>query len=552
MPKEYNSRQLVEYCENATSRLVSSFSELEDVYKYVAPGRVNFDHIKNSGGSKTEDIYDSTALNGVRTWANNVQSILMPPQKKWYSLGIGSALERSKTLGDAEKEKLKETLQEYTDILFDTFNQSNVYMVLNEAFQDLAVSTGVISVSEENTRVGISFKSVPLSEIVFEENANNRIDRFYRTIKMSARNIVEKWGEIGNIPQEILKINESKPDETVDILEGSIELTDDKRGKYFYFVIYKDKKSYIYSEYKNYPPFIAFRMVKRPGDILGYGICRALMPTIRFVNLLKYYLAKANKFAAFPAYLATKSGAFNPFTAILEPGSIIPVDPGFASNPPIMPLESGGNLQFASVSIETLQNEINEALFVNPLGNVATTKDRTASEMQLRQENWAKQNAVGIGRLTNELILPIISATLTILRKRGVISDISSSLGTIKVDDTTAAISIDFNSPLVGVQDREDAQNLVQFMQIINEMLGPSAMSASVDIATIPQYIAEKMNIYLKLVKNKEEIKQVMQQAAQAMQQQQVEEAKASSMAQSGTPAQTNIPFDPLGLNNER
>jgi len=546
MKNRIEAEKMIKIAEAAKSRLSSVFSALEDTYDYVAPQRVNFDHIANSGESQTADIWDSTATIGVTSWANNVQSILMPPQKRWYNLALSESIKNSKALNDDEITHIETVLQNYTDILFDNFNQSNVYSVLNEAFQDLAVSTGVLSVNSTTERIPFSFRAISLSNITLDENADGKIDRFYRDINMSARLVVDKWGEIGQIPRHVEELARTTEDELVSLIEGSIEYKENNEIVYFYFVLDVKTKTYIYTEDKAYPPFIAFRMTKRPEDILGYGICQALLPTVKTLNLIKYYYLKSNKFAAFPAYLATKSGAFNPYTAVIEAGSIIPVNPGFASEPPIAPLKQGANLQLAGVTIEGLQQEVNAALFVNPLGDVATTKNRSEGEMRMRQENWAQQNAVGIGRLNSELVRPVISAALTILRSRGILADIKTSLGTLRIDDTTSAIAINFNSPLVGMQDEEDAQKMIQFMQMINEIVGPSGMSAAVDMAAIPEYIAKKMGIDLDLVKTKSEVQAVMQQQAQAMQQQQVEQEKAKAMADNGSVPQSPIPY-PVG-----
>lgn len=543
MNNKIEAKKVLNYAENAKNKLISAFSSLEDAYDYVAPSRVNFRKISNSGDAQTANIWDSTAIAGVHSWANNVQAVLMPPQKKWYGLGLSTSLQHSNNLSETEISDIESTLQNYTDILFDNFNQSNIYSVLNESLQDLAVSTGVIAINATTSRVPFSFKAISLSEISLDEGAEGNIDRFYRDINMSVRVVIDKWGEVGEIPEWITTLNVNKPDEVIDLTEGSIEMKGRGELYYFYFVIDNKTKKYIYTEDKEYPPFIAFRMTKRPEDILGYGICQAMLPTIKMLNLIKYYYLRSNKFAAFPAYLATKSGAFNPYTAVIEAGSIIPVNPGFASEPPIAPLQQGSNLQLAGITIGELQKEVNEALFVNPLGDVSTTKNRSEGEMRMRQQNWAQQNAVGIGRLNSELIKPVISAALTILRMRGVLSDIKTSIGTLNISDTTSAISVNFNSPLVGMQDQEDAQKMIQFMQVINEMVGPSGMSAAVDMPAIPEYIAKKMGVDLDLVKTKAEVQKVMQASAQAMQQQQIEQQKAQAMAQDGSSQSQQVPY---------
>lgn len=543
-----SSDQRFKRYESAKADLVAPRSELEDVYDYVAPGRVNFRDIRNSGETLTVDIWDHTAINGVRAWANNVQSILMPPFRKWYELKPGNAIQNADMLDESEVDDIERELQNTTELLFRNLNQSNIYQIINESFQDLAISTGVIGINETKGHVPFSFVSVPMDEIYFEEGFDGKYTSFYRDICMKARAIDDKWGDKLKLPQWLATMIKNSPDENIDLIEACIEYPQESEDKrYFYYIQDPKTKKDLYTEYRSYPAFIGFRLAKRPGDTLGYGICQALFPTIKMLNLLKLYYIKSNKFAAYPAYLAASDGVLNPYTAVIEPGSIIPIAPT-GGTPPIQPLQSGARLDFAGVSIEQMQNEINEALFVNPLGDVASTKDRTAAEMNIRQQNWTRQNATGIGRLANELVRPLIKACITILRKRGLIKDIQTSMGALRIDAGEKSVWIDYKSPMIGIQDEEDAQGLLQYMQSVAGFMGPEGLVGVMNFQEIPQYLAQKLNIDLDLIKTPQQVMQATQKAAQQMATQKAQEAKAQELAQQQAQPIQQIPLNPLNL----
>lgn len=529
-------------------------STLEEIYNYVAPNRVNFNRTKDQGEILTSQVWNSTAIAGVRAWANNVQSILMPPFKRWYKLVPGNLAQDTKTLSEGAKETLKTELEDITRIAFENLNQSNAYQVLNESLQDLAISTGVIAINEEKGAIPFSFIAVPIDQVYFEESGKGQLNNFWRLIHIKSRFIQHKWDTSKlTLSSALENIIKNSPNEEVELIEGAIEYPDNERGfRFFYYVQDFKTKQDILTEWREYNPFIGFRINKRPGDIYGHSIAQEYFPDIRVLNLISYYILKSAKFKAFPAYLATNSGALNPYTAIIEPGSIIPINPDFYNNPPIMPLDSGGDPQFAQLSVQELEKRISDAFMTNPLGDIRETADRTATEMQLRQQNWIRSNATGIGRLANELIKPIINTVLTILRKNGIIEDVSAKLGGEQIGIDQTLVWIDYQSPLVGIQSQDDAQNLMGYIQSLVQLYGASAL-AVINNELIPTELAEKLNISLKFIKTEDQTRQILDRLVEAATAPPLQQQKLQALAGqeqppgAALPASQTVPQMPQG-----
>jgi hypothetical protein len=495
------------------AKSISIRSTLKSIYHYVAPNRVNFSGTPDSGNIMTSDVWNSVPIAGVRSWATNVMSVLMPPFKRWYKLVPGNIVRDSKMLTPSQKDVITKELEEITLKVFENLNQSNFYQVIHESFQDLAISTGVIAINEEKGTIPFSFISIPIDQIYFEENGKGELKNFWRSIHMKARFIKEKWDLYKlSFSSALQTLIENSPDEEIHLIEGSLEYPqNDEDHRYFYYVQDAKSRKDILTEWRSYSPFVGFRINKRPGETYGWSVAYEYFPDINVLNLISHYLLKSAKFKAFPAYLVTKSGALNPYTAIIEPGSIIPVAPDFYQNPPIAPLESGGDPNFAQLSIERLEKRISQAFAIQPLGEVQQTQNRTATEMQLRQANWIRENATGIGRLANELIRPLITTILTILRKNGLIGDIGARFGEeiIKIDAST--VWIDYQSPLIGIQDQDDAQKVTNFIQILTSFFGTAGL-AIMDVPKIPIYLAQKMDIPSEIVKNESQIRAILDQ----------------------------------------
>ena len=68
---------------------------LDAVYRYANPTKRDFNRIvQTEGESKTDDVYDSTAIIATDLYANNVQSILMPPGQNWFGLDAGEEISK--------------------------------------------------------------------------------------------------------------------------------------------------------------------------------------------------------------------------------------------------------------------------------------------------------------------------------------------------------------------------------------------------------------------------------------------------------------------------
>ena len=68
-------------------------SLFQDAYDYTMPTRQGFDHSNQLGQSRTDRIFDETAVVGVTEFAAELQSSLMPPFSRWANLVAGSDIE---------------------------------------------------------------------------------------------------------------------------------------------------------------------------------------------------------------------------------------------------------------------------------------------------------------------------------------------------------------------------------------------------------------------------------------------------------------------------
>jgi hypothetical protein len=198
---------------------------------------------------------------------------------------------------------------------------------------------------------------------------------------------------------------------------------------------------------------------------------------------------------------------------------------------PVQKIDMGGNPQFAQLSIESLQAQVKDIMYADPLQPPGKGPDQTATEVSIRQQNWLRKNAASFGRLTNELLDPVIDKVLAILNNKGIIPP-------IVIDNKR--ITIKYQSPLIDLQDAADVQHLQQWTQTMQGMYGPYALLAQ-NPPKVVEWLAEKMKVDPNLIQNESQIIA----GYNAMEARFMQQQQAQQQAQ-GQPIQGTQPTVPL------
>ena len=169
-----NVKQLIKRFETAKERKDPWISHLRECYEYALPQRDTFNTYQK-GAKKNVHIFDSTAVTGLGEYASRLQSTLIPPWRQFSILVPGSEVPED------NREEIQKGLDKVNEVLFDNFNHSNFSTQAHEAFLDLGVSTGCITLEEATSGPSLfHFNAVPLAEIFPEEGPNGTIETQWR------------------------------------------------------------------------------------------------------------------------------------------------------------------------------------------------------------------------------------------------------------------------------------------------------------------------------------------------------------------------------------
>lgn len=476
--------------------------KLQECYDLTLPDRVNFDNI-SVGQRRSTKKFDATATHAIRMFANNIKSILMPTDRNWAVFVPGTLEE---ILSNTQKQDLQKELEEQNRILFTYLRRSNFDLEVDSALQDMAISTGILLINEGDKKNPFQFTSVSIDKVAFEKNEKTgKIGNVWRKWKIAADQIYELWPKAKS-NSHIDRLLSTNPQEKVEVIEGTIFDPEDE--KFHYYVQLADKQTDLFIEKRDYNPWIAFRWNVRTDEVVGFGPALEAMPFISVLNRICDLELQAAGMKVYPPYFAVDSMSWNVNLARLIPGSIIPISDQFLDKDPIRPIPQSGDLNFTQLKIEELRTIINNMLFANPLPKLAVPV-RTATEIEINQQNWIRSSGTAIGRITVELLFPLIKSCVSILKKHGLISD-------IKLDGKTT--DLNYDSELIFLQGQEENARIIDYVNIFQQILGPQASLAALNLIELPLIIADNLGVDKRIVADQNQIQQILDKAQQLSQ----------------------------------
>lgn len=494
-----------------------------DAYEFALPQRQLYGVWEggNTGKNKMTRVFDSTAINSTQRFANRLQSVVFPPQRKWARLEAGNDI-------PFERRQMAQTVMEgWNEKMFTVLKQSNFDIAMGEFLLDLSVGTAAMMVQPGDDVNPINFVPVPLFLVSFEEGANGQVDNVYRRMRVKGESIQRQWAD-AKIPDQLMRQIQDKPTEDVELLEATI--FDPKRGDYGYHVIHKESKSEVVYRRRKSSPWVISRYMKVAGEIYGRGPLMTALPDIKTLNKTKELLLKNASLAVSGVYTAADDGVLNPNTVKLAPGTIIPVARnGGPQGPAILPLPRSGDFNMSQMVINDLVGNIKRILLDEslPPENMSA---RSATEIVERMKELAQNLGSAFGRLINETMIPVVAKILEVMDERGMI-DMPLRVNGLEVKVVPVA-------PLAQAQNMEEVNAIMQYAQMM-QGFGTDGMLALKTEALV-DYLADKLGVPAS-VRNTQEERAVLMDEMKNQQQQamvaQAAMAQAVGQPPAGVPA---------------
>ena len=454
-----------------------------DCYAYALPQRGHgFGSEFDPARRHAERLFDGTATDAVEQLAASLLAELTPPWSQWFGLVPGyDVAEFDHSLVSEELDRATQTIQGH-------FDRSNFAVEIHQAFLDLTTVGSATLLFEEAPIGALSafrLTAVPMSEMHFEAGPDDEILGHFRS---------------RSLPLQALK--SLFPDAELPEKEGSCSADRTKRGLPIIEAVLPSNGGFLYSallvDRADQPtllaqgslptsPFISFRWLKGASEVYGRSPIMTALPDIKTVNKVVELVLKNASIAVTGIWQAEDDGVLNPANIRLVPGTIIPKAVGSSG---LTPLQSPGRFDVSNLMLDDLRGRIRHTLLVDRLGPLGGRR-MTATEILERSNEMSRLLGATYGRLQAELLTPLISRAMRILRRRGEIPDIA-------LDGRT--IDLQYRSPLARLQARDDIQNTLMWLET-SAQLGSEAMQA-VDIPATARWLGERLGVPGQLVRD--------------------------------------------------
>ena len=513
-----NSETLLARYNKAKVNADQFYSLYQKAYELCAPNRNNYD--TSVAGDKSPNVYDSTGSLACNSFVNTFMNTVTPVHSRWVELkaGIKFAEKVVKELGiegatqddiDDIEFKANEALMKITTSLFSYLNGSNLYSELASFYYDAAIGTGAMLITRGDQRRGlgspIQFRTINPYYLAIEEGAYGEICGVYRKINSKVRDAIVEWPDINGLDY-------TDEDECLDFIECTVFNNDTYKWEYY---IINNTRIVVKRIYDT-NPWVIFRYSVISGETWGRGPVLNALPDLLLLNAAEELSLRAALTSAYGVYTYIADDVINPNTAVIIPGGMIPVKRNAGpSGPSIQPLPGIGNVNHQLIIKSDLQNKIRKFFLDESLPSTNDPR-MTATEVLERVRKIQRDFGAVFGRISYELLQPLIQRTLSILVDGGFIN-LPPEFDTVTPD----ILKLQIVSPVAKMQSLQDVEALMQTIQMLGS-INPELIATQVKLDDLGSWLADKLGAPNKFFKSQAEMEEeaLMMQQAQVQQEQ--------------------------------
>lgn len=497
----------------------------QDCASYVSPRKGNIEEERSSGERQTDEVYDTTATEAANIFAAGMISQLTPAGEIWA---------RYTPKGDAP-EDVKAWLDECSQIAMKVIHASNFYLGYHEDSLDSGIFGSSLLFVDEDEEDLINTTNVPVGKFVWEENHRGEIDTVIRSFEFTARQCEQRFGE------------EYLPDSVKDCLKGG----GNSEGKMFEILhqvrpraknvmkgmvvpelrpiesLYVIKEGTCLVQEGGYydMPFMGGRLLKSNGELYGRGPATQVMPEIKTVNRMERDLLIASEKMVNPPWLMPDDGAYQPDN---RAGGVTYYD---ALTPNAKPeqMQLSHRVDIGEAKADQKRRRINEAFHV-PMFQMLTNmqeqrREKTAFEVaEMMQEKLLMFSPI-FARNVEEKLTPFMERVFGICLRAGRFPQPPQSVidagGALEYQlEYVSKIALAIRAALT-----DSIGTIIQLIEMASQF-DPSVVHVVAWRDAVRQFLENK-GFPSQLVRNDEQVDQIMAQIAQAQ-----NEAAAPEQAQ--------------------
>lgn len=508
-----------------------------EIRKYQLPfvGQFDGEDELTLANRKDTHIYNGTTWECNQIFAAGIMSGLTPPSRRWFRLAFSSdELKDNSDLGKVLDQRL--------EIMNNVLERSNFYTAVHACYLELAFGQAPLGIFAD-TEMGVHFVPYPIGSYALETGPDGTIEFFARKYKMSARQLVDKFGE-ENVPKFILQEVDNggaglKQNHTVVWYVEPNNAQDPSRigAEYLpyisvYYVEGSEEDEFLYiGGFYEFPVAVA-RYLITGNESYGKGPGWFAEGDSKVLQLMEKDKMTAVELSVKPPMQAGPDAAMKGI-------NMIPGGKTYRSaNDHIEPLFNvGTNLEHLVAAIEEQKDRIKRIYNANLFMMLDELGDKQMTAREVLERNQEKMAILGpvVQRMQFEFLGRIIERVYNILDRAHAFpepEDIDMAQFLSQQD-----IKIEYISPLAQAQKMSGLVNIEQAIGFVGQLaqFDPSVLMKVNFPETVNQYF-NMVGAPAAMKKSDDEYQQELAQQ-QAAQQQAEQEQNAMNMVQAAAPA---------------
>ena len=481
-------------------------SHWQEVADYMQPRKADVTKTRSKGDKRTELIFDGSPLQSVELLAASLHGMLTNPSTPWFSL-------RFKQNDMENEDEAKEWLEDATEVMYAAFNKSNFQQEIFELYHDLITFGTAAMFIEEDDEDILKFSTRHINEIFIAENDKGRIDTVFRKFSLSARAVIQKFGDVS---MNIMTKANKDPYEEVEIMHAVYPRSDfdpkkqDKQNMPFESV-YLDAESgdeLSVSGFREFP-FVVPRYLKASHEIYGRSPAMTALPDVKMLNEMSKTTIKSAQKQVDPPLLVPDDGFMLPVRTV--PGGLNFYRAGTRDR--IETLNIGANTPLGLNMEEQRRNSIRNAFYVNQL-MMQSGPQMTATEVIQRNEEKMRLLGPVLGRLQSELLKPLIDRCFALILRKNLFRPAPEFLA-------GQDIEIEYVSPLAKAQKSTELSSIMRAIEILGSLSNVAPVFDHINMDKLVRHLADIVGVPQKILKPQSELNAERQQAAQQQEQMQ-------------------------------
>lgn len=454
----------------------------QEIIDYVLPGHADITRGRAQGASRTDKLFDTTAISALQTLAASMMGGVTNSFFDWLKTGF-------RYQGLTDNQEANAWLAEVDRQILSALGSSNFYQAAHTYYLHLGAFGMAAMYADTLHRLArdgtleayLRFKTLPVGTYAIAENADGQVDTLFRLIPLTPRQCLQLFGAECSRQTREAAFRPDQMDRPRPVLHCVYPRGDDdqeREGNWrmpfaSIYLEYETRHICDESGYEEFPFFVS-RWETVGSDPYGFGPGHMALPDIRTVNFVSELQLRQLLLWVQPPLKARQEGVVGQVS--LEPLAVNVLTE--MDNLDVLRLE--GRPDLVKIEQQELRTAIRQMFFADALQALppADASKMTAYEVAQRLEQMQRLMGPAFQRLLTEFLDPLVDRVFGLLWRAGVLPPVPEIVLWAAAQNQ-GNLDVEYEGPLAKAQKGATVRSISETLAVATQM---SAATGNMDV----------------------------------------------------------------------